>query len=62
VSADLGSNKDAAVAAAGLVGLTVGVLSKNFKLAAAGAVALGWFGMLWWQRVLDVYYPASANP
>jgi hypothetical protein len=62
VKLDPGSNTDAAIAAAGVVGLTVGYLSRNFRLAAASAVAVGWFGTLWWQRLLDAYYPASANP
>lgn len=59
---DLGSNGDAAAAAAGAVAVAGGAWLRSFGLAAAGAVALGWFGGLWWQRLLDYYYPASANP
>lgn len=59
---DPGSNTDAAIAAAGVVGLTVAFLSRNFRLGLASAVAVGWFGTLWWQRLLDFYYPSGANP
>lgn len=59
---DPGSNTDAAIAAAGVVGLTVAALSRNFHLALASAVAVGWFGTLWWKRLIDLYYPPSANP
>lgn len=59
---DPGANTDAAIAAAGVVGLTVALVSKNFRLGLASAVAVGWFGTLWWQRLLDFYYPSKANP
>lgn len=59
---DPGSNTDAAIAAAGVVGLTVAGLQRNFPLALLSAVAVGWFGQLWWRRLIDLYYPPSANP
>jgi hypothetical protein len=62
MKADLGANGDAAAAAAGLVALTAAFLTKNFRLGLAGAALTGWFGTLWWQRLLSYYYPASANP
>lgn len=61
MSLDLGSSKDAAAAAAGVVALTVAGLTRNFRLGLAGAALAGWFGMLWWQNLLAYYYPPTVK-